>query len=57
MRISDSTAFDKGDLAWAAVKGIEDMLETKGHKLDDDSDSAIYDAVWMLARTLTFKEA
>ena len=56
MTITDTQGIvDKGDLAYAALKGIEEMLDDKDLKLGEHSHSAIYDAIWDLAAHLTLK--
>ena len=47
MTITDTQGVvDKGDLAYAALKGIEEMLGDKNLKLGEHSDNAVYDAIW-----------
>ena len=45
MTLADSN-IDKGALAYAAIRAIEELLADFDHQLADDSDDALHDVIW-----------
>ena len=45
MRLNEAS-IDKGPLAYAAVKAIEQDLSDMGYELCGDSDDSLHEAVW-----------
>ena len=56
MTLSDSN-IDKGALAYAAIRAIEDLMADFNHKLADDSDVALHDVIWDQLGRITVKPA
>ena len=56
MTLSDSN-IDKGALAYAASRAIEDLMADFNHKLDDDSEDALHDVIWDQLGRITVKPA
>ena len=56
MTLADSH-IDKGALAYAAIRAIEDLLADFNHQLDDDSDAALHDVIWDQLGRITVKPA
>ena len=56
MTLSDSN-IDKGALAYAAIRAIEDLMADFNHKLDDDSEDALHDVIWDQLGRITVKPA
>ena len=48
---------DKGALAYAAIKAIEELLADFNHQLADDSDDALHDVIWDQLGHITVKPA
>ena len=48
---------DQGEIAYAGLTGIESWLESKGYKLDGDSDDAIHEALWDAINRITVRAA
>ena len=45
MTLADSN-IDKGALAYAAIRAIEELLADFNHQLADNSDDALHDVIW-----------
>ena len=56
MTLSESN-IDKGVLAYAAIRAIEDLLADFNHKLADDSDDSLHDVIWDQLSRITVKPA
>ena len=54
MTLSESN-IDKGALAYAAIKAIEDLLADFNHQLADDSDDSLHDVIWDQLGRITVK--
>ena len=57
MTINDTHTLDQGEIAYAGLTGIESWLESKGYKLDGDSDDAIHEALWDAMSRITVRAA
>ena len=51
------SSIDKGALAYAAIRAIEDLLADFNHQLADDSDDALHDVIWDQLGHITVKPA
>ena len=56
MTLADSN-IDKGALAYAAIRAIEELLADFNHQLADDSDDALHDVIWDQLGHITVKPA
>ena len=56
MTLSESN-IDKGALAYAAIRAIEELLADFNHQLADDSDDALHDVIWDQLGHITVKPA
>ena len=56
MTLADSH-IDKGALAYAAIRAIEELLADFNHQLDDDSDDSLHDVIWDQLGRITVKPA
>lgn len=56
MTLSESN-IDKGALAYAAIRAIEDLLADFNHELADDSDDSLHDVIWDQLGRITVKPA
>ena len=56
MTLSDSN-IDKGALAYAAIRAIEELLADFNHQLADNSDDALHDVIWDQLGHITVKPA
>ena len=54
MTLTESN-IDKGALAYAAIRAIEDLLADFNHQLDDDSDDSLHDVIWDQLGRITVK--
>ena len=46
MTLTETFSVDKGDLAWVALKAIEDHLKQHDLRLGLGSDDGIHEALW-----------
>lgn len=46
MTLNETFSFDKGDLAFVALRAIEEHLDSKGFKLGLGADDGIHEALW-----------
>ena len=46
MILNETFSFDKGDLAFVALRAIEEHLDSKGFKLGLGADDGIHEALW-----------
>ena len=54
MTLADSN-IDKGALAYAAIRAIEELLADFNHQLADNSDDALHDVIWDQLGHITVK--
>ena len=57
MTITETLRVDKGELAYAAIRAIEQLLADRELKLDDDSDDALHEVIWDQLGHITVKDA